>query len=252
MLVKSRGPLRLLNQGWRTYVAAATFGALLHAGSAQGQAAQQFESHQRIVDAATTALVAATQSAPAREDLKVEVHSIDPRLRVHRCRTSLQGFLPHGAKHRGHTTVGVRCADAKPWKLYLRAQIRRFEHIVHLRAPVYPRQALSHEDIELKRVDTSRLTGAYFDDPQLVLGKIVKRRIRAGTVLRANMLSIPKAVQRGQDVLIEADAGGIQIRAKGVALGTGQVGDVIKVKNHMSGRIVQAIIKAQGIVRVSV
>ncbi|RAE77565.1 flagellar basal body P-ring formation protein FlgA, partial [Burkholderia multivorans] len=37
--------------------------------------------------------------------------------------TTLEPFLPTGARLWGRTTVGVRCAGERPWTVYLQAKV---------------------------------------------------------------------------------------------------------------------------------
>jgi flagella basal body P-ring formation protein FlgA len=51
-------------------------------------------------------------------------------------------------------------------------------------------------------------------------------------------------VRRGQDVQVEAQAGGLQVHMAGVARGDGALGDIIEVENGASGRVVQAVVRS--------
>lgn len=80
----------------------------------------------------------------------------------------------------------------------------------------------------------------YVKDVNEVKGMVPHRYIRAGLPIAVNYFQQPVAVAMGTPVKIVFKRGGLQATAKGVALSRGRVGQIIKVKNETSQKIVSA------------
>jgi flagella basal body P-ring formation protein FlgA len=81
-------------------------------------------------------------------------------------------------------------------------------------------------------------------DPGLAIGRVLRRTVDEGQALNASLLGAPTLVRRGQQVTVEAQAGGLTVRMEGVARGDGALGDIIDVENGGSGRVVQAVVRS--------
>jgi flagella basal body P-ring formation protein FlgA len=65
------------------------------------------------------------------------------------------------------------------------------------------------------------------------------------------MVRAPRLVQAGQHVILLATTPQLQVRMKGKALADGTRGDIIKVRNLRSKRVVEGVVTHAGIVEVS-
>ncbi len=184
------------------------------------------------------------------DDVRVELGHLDSRLRLHRCNSELTAFWPNGQARHGRGVVGVRCADRKPWKMYVQVNLHVFEKVAVLKNSRLRGETLRREDITYERQDISRLRDRFLTDAGDVLGYELKRTVKAGTVLNMQMLRIPKLVKRGQRVTLVASAGGIEVKMGGEALADGAQGSVIKVKNLSSSRVVEGEVVDKGTVRI--
>ena len=180
----------------------------------------------------------------------IDVKSIDQRLKLVRCQSALETFSPPGHQEIGAITVGVRCTKPKPWLVYTRAHVRAFAAVVVTRRPLRRGTLITDKDIAVKEIELTRMHRQFFVDPASALGKKLRRSLAAGTVLTANKLSIPKAVKRGEQVIILADGNGMHIRMTGAALADGIAGQKIAVRNTSSNRVVQGTIIGPGMVQV--
>ena len=92
----------------------------------------------------------------------------------------------------------------------------------------------------------------YLKDPDEVKGLVPHRFIRAGSPVTIDYFQQPVAVEAGHIVKIIFKQGGLQVSAKGVAMTRGRIGQIIKVKNEASQKIVSArIIDSQTVEVVS-
>lgn len=80
----------------------------------------------------------------------------------------------------------------------------------------------------------------YVKDVQEVKGLVPHRYVRAGLPIAMNYFQQPVAVAMGTPVKIIVRRGGLQATAKGVALSRGRIGQIIKVKNESSQKIISA------------
>ncbi len=88
----------------------------------------------------------------------------------------------------------------------------------------------------------------YFGRIEQVVGKTAKRRIRAGQTLTADLLDAPLWVRRGQSVTIVARQDGIEASTLGEALANGREGDVVRVRNRSSEKVIDAQVIGDGVV----
>ena len=81
-----------------------------------------------------------------------------------------------------------------------------------------------------------------------VVGKILQRPLAAGKPFDARFLKPRLLVKRGQEVVLLANTSSLSVRMSGKALADGAKGDLIKVRNTSSQRIVEGIVLENGIV----
>lgn len=217
---------------------------LLCAGGIGIAAAAQIESHQRILDTAKNFLA---QQLKTRSG-KTEIHlgALDRRLRLARCDAPLQGYMPAGGQLAGNTTVGVRCTGSHPWKLYVPARIAVLERVVVSQGFLPRGTVIGREHIVVAERDVTANGLGYIRDPAEVLGKVLRQPVQDGRLVTPAMLTQPKLVKRGDEVLILSQGGSFEVRMRGSALGDGAEGDRIRVRNLNSKRIVEGRVNADG------
>ena len=87
-------------------------------------------------------------------------------------------------------------------------------------------------------------------DQRLILGKRLKRSVRAQAVISASDVEIPPMIKRGQLVKIIFYQGSLYLTATGVARTDGKLNQIIRVRNANSNKIIQGRVTAPGIVEV--
>ncbi len=185
------------------------------------------------------------------EDIEVSVRRIDSRLRLQRCEQPLAAFWSPGARKRGATSVGVACEGDKPWKLYVRVNIKLMREVAVADRPLIRGDILQESDIRLEKRDVSRLSGGYLEDVSSLIGYEVRQSVSTNAVLRSRMFAAPKLIHRGDKVTIMAAIGGLEVRISGEALSDGGKGKMIRVRNLSSKRIVQGEVVSKGLVRIT-
>ncbi|HHM04694.1 MAG TPA: flagellar basal body P-ring formation protein FlgA [Gammaproteobacteria bacterium] len=182
---------------------------------------------------------------------EVKIGRLDRRLRLSPCEQALEGFLPAGSRIPGKTTVGVRCTGSKPWTVYVGATVTVRVHILTTTRPLARGEYLGPSDVTLTERELHTTTRAYLTNPADAVGKQTRRALPAGTLLTARQVKSPPLVRRGEKVLLLARAGALTVRMSGTALSDGARGDLIKVRNLTSRRVVQGEVSAAGVVTVN-
>ncbi|MCK9294727.1 MAG: flagellar basal body P-ring formation chaperone FlgA [Desulfobulbaceae bacterium] len=112
------------------------------------------------------------------------------------------------------------------------------------------RSILSPGDIETDFRDISMLGDNLISNPDQAIGKQLYKSLRAGDLVFAHLLKNPPLVKRGDLVTIIAKNGGLQVSAPGEAKNAGGIGEIVRVKNLMSRRVLQARVVDEGVVEV--
>ncbi|MGF1614568.1 MAG: flagellar basal body P-ring formation chaperone FlgA, partial [Gammaproteobacteria bacterium] len=211
--------------------------------------AEEYQSLEEIRDIAAAFLNRMMQH---NEDLnRIKIGSIDSRLRLSQCASPPVAFLPPGASMRGNVTVGVRCSDPKPWKLYLSATVRIYRDVVVLRRAL-PRDArVGVEDVQLTEHDITDLHSPILTDIEEAVGKYLTRSFPADQPLTHSVLKNPLLIRKGQRVTLFYRSQGLEVRGIGTALKDGSRGERISVKPHGTARVVEGIASQPGVILVN-
>jgi flagellar basal body P-ring formation protein FlgA len=185
-----------------------------------------------------------------QSDIEVLVGKLDPRLRLTACEGNMQAFMPEGSRRNGNTTVGVRCSHDKPWSLFVPVRVKVMRNIVILRNHLPRGVTLTLADVDMRRIDISSETADYFQSTSDVVGHILTRSVRAGRQLNRHDIAAADVIKRGELVTLLAETQGFAVRMQGKALTDGSRGELIRVKNVNSSRIIEGIVKAPGIIQV--
>ncbi|MEX3950443.1 flagellar basal body P-ring formation chaperone FlgA [Paraburkholderia sp. EG287B] len=165
--------------------------------------------------------------------------------------TSLEPFMPPGARTYGHTTVGVRCIGAKPWTLYVSARIAVDVTYYVASRQIGAGEALSAADFMPRAGDLANLPQTIITDPNQATGAVALARISAGLPLRTDMLRSAASVVIGQTVKVIAVGSNFTISAEGSALNNAEPGQQVRVRTS-GGQIISGVVKDAGTVQVQI
>ncbi|RQS64211.1 flagellar basal body P-ring formation protein FlgA [Burkholderia sp. Bp8963] len=163
--------------------------------------------------------------------------------------TTLEPFLPTGARLWGRTTVGVRCAGERPWTVYLQAKVTVQATYYVAARQIAPGEPLTAADLVARDGDLTVLPLAVITDPAQAIGATALARVAAGLPLRQDMLKSAASVSAGQTVRVVAAGRGFTISAEGSALANAAPGQSVRVR-MAAGQIVTAIVKDAGTVEI--
>ncbi|MDQ2075461.1 flagellar basal body P-ring formation chaperone FlgA [Marinimicrobium sp. ABcell2] len=178
----------------------------------------------------------------------VEVGRLDPRLHLAEC-GDLEMRLNDASNNGGNVSVHSRCRGDQPWSIYVPAQVDLYRPVAVAARNLGRSTRLSDTDVTLELRNTSRLRQGFVDTEAAVVGMELRRPLERGEPFRAGLLVEPLAVNRGDEVRLEAEVGGISVSTRGTAMSGGRVGQQIRVMNNSSERIVAGEIVAPGHVK---
>ncbi|HVC15667.1 MAG TPA: flagellar basal body P-ring formation chaperone FlgA [Rhodanobacter sp.] len=181
---------------------------------------------------------------------RVEVKSapLDIRLHLADCHLPLRATIPDYAAPASRMTVQVQCPQAGGWSVRVPLQLQLFRKVLVTNRALLRGDGLHPGDLHAEERDVTRLGYGYIGNPDETTGRILSRPLAAGSVLTPGALGGRRTVRAGDHVQLVARMGGIEVRASGVALGSGDDGARLRVRNDSSGRVIDAMVSAPGVV----
>ncbi len=183
---------------------------------------------------------------------RFEVSDIDSRLRLKACSKPLLVAFSRRDKTHGNTALDISCPQAGGWKLLLPARVDLFDDVLVLTRAVHKGQIIDGDLVKHQKRNISRLNNGYYSQEIELSGLETRRNIRRGTILTPASLSPRLMVKSGQQVTLILNYKGLQIKSSGQALQSARRGDVIKVRNNQSRRIVEGVVSGEAQVRVNI
>jgi flagella basal body P-ring formation protein FlgA len=223
------------------------FSALLLTGIIQSTAfsATFFEQTLlKVQEAATTTLSKQSESAAYIEP-KFEVEVVKTSRPLPSCPAAVTVETVDARSPSRMRFVAV-CGASPGWRYEFVVRAKISAKVVIAATDLMPGKFLSPSDVLLERHDISGIPDS-FSDLTAIEGMSTRRSVRAGDVLRQNMLVAPPLVKRGEQVRIVARREQIEVSMSGEALDTGARGASVRVRNS-SGTIIRARVTDAGTV----
>lgn len=188
----------------------------------------------------------------SRYSPRFEVSNIDKRLRLKACAEPLQiGFTRRDKTH-GNTALNVSCPQGSGWKLLLPVRIDLFDDVIVLTRAVHKGQIIDSNLVKHQKQNISRLNNGYYSQIIELAGLEARRNIKRGAILTPASLNPRLMVKSGQQVTLILEYKGLQIKSTGRALQSARRGDIIKVRNNQSSRIIEGVVSGDAQVRVNI
>jgi flagella basal body P-ring formation protein FlgA len=205
-------------------------------------AAADLEDPALIRAAAESAVLA--QAGVSADTLTLEVSPLDARLHVAACDRPLTAAINNASASRNQTTIGVHCEGSVRWTVYTSVSVESQASVLVARRSMARDVEVSPGDFTLTARRVPGLVSAYITDPAALAGQRLGRPIASGEPLTVDTLAPANLIHRGQQVVLLAHVGGLEVRMAGVALGDGRASDRIKVQNQSSQRVVEGIVRS--------
>jgi len=133
-------------------------------------------------------------------------------------------------------------------RVKLRGNLQLYGDVVCLTKQLDRHALLTEEDITIIRRDVSGLDPRMLNSLDDALGKQLKTSLRVGSILYSHLLESPPLVKRGDLVTIMARSGAVKVTAPGQVRNAGALGELVRVKNLMSRRVIYATVLGTNLV----
>jgi flagella basal body P-ring formation protein FlgA len=140
--------------------------------------------------------------------------------------------------------------DEPARKIWVNADISVMADVVTVVRPLGKHQRIEMADLAVTRRDLADLASDTVRSVEEALGNRTTRMIYPDTVLQTGMIAQPPLVRRGDIVKIIASAGPMTITATGQAKQQGAKGDMVRVINTDSNRVITARVTGPGAVEI--
>jgi flagella basal body P-ring formation protein FlgA len=179
------------------------------------------------------------------EPPQIRLQPLDARLRLAPCGSSLEAFLPSGARTVGNTLVGVRCPGPQTWTVHQNANVQVFDRVMVTGRVLNRGTILRAADLRAERRELSALTSGYETAPERLVGKRLQRALTAGAVIPPNAVRAVPAIRRGETVTLVIESQGMTVSSSGAALDDGYLGQRLRVRNPGSERIIEGVVTGE-------
>jgi len=210
-------------------------------------------SHQQIESAFAKAIgqlmVEQGLVTSAEQRASYEINALDPRLQLASCTKELNVSLKY-QRLPGRVTGKISCEGNQPWIIYSSADIELYQSVVVAAEPLARAARIEEGQLMLVEKEVSELRQGFYSHIDEVSGLETKRSLAYHAVVAPALLIEPVAVQKGEEVVIEARQGSLSVRSTGTAMANGRIGQRINVRNSSSDRIIRVQVVAKGRVEV--
>lgn len=154
----------------------------------------------------------------------------------------LTSNLPYGIHYNSPTaiTIAVSVNGQIVSNINLRLDVKLYQQVAVAAVQMNPGEIVTTDKLRYERLDTGRLALGYFTDINKVQGLVARRLLMPGTVVSESMVKKPLLIKRGSVVTILARIGGMEVIAAGKAMQDGNEGQLIRVQNISSAKIISA------------
>ena len=191
-------------------------------------------------------LVAIYGKTRAEEDIEFRVSGMDSRLKLPLCEAPLHAEPKESGFGAKQLSVKVMCPTGSRWTIYVPVSLSIYGDVAISTRNLQRGEKIQHGDFVMKRTNTSSIGQNFMDDAQSVIGMVVHRPIRSGSVIKAQDIKEPIIVAKGETITLLANQGALQVSSEGVALSNGKMGEQIRVQNAHSRRIIDARVVGAG------
>jgi flagella basal body P-ring formation protein FlgA len=133
----------------------------------------------------------------------------------------------------------------------IRVKLRHYENVL-VSLDRFKRHDIPAPDkYMIKRMEITSLTENPVTSEDELSGKWARRNVGIGQILTSRMFELIPAITVGQEVSILYKSSGLELKARGTALQPGDIGDMIKIKNNQSKKIIACTVMDDKTVQVN-
>lgn len=150
----------------------------------------------------------------------------------------------------GRNAVQVTCPGREAWQLNMTADLQVWRQVVVNHAPLLNKGQITASQLRLKKRNIAQLHRGYFTELEQVAGSISRRSLKPGTTITPSMIELPVLVKRGQSIKLRVSNPAVTVEMAGEALRKGRAGELIKVRNISSGKILHGRVISSELVQI--
>jgi flagella basal body P-ring formation protein FlgA len=147
-------------------------------------------------------------------------------------------------------TGSVRYGGGRHFTIWAKVRVRVASPRVVATSDLPAGRALEAGQLHLETDEAFPGAGEVFDSVKPLVGRVLRRAVRRGTILRPQWLDVPKDIARGDTVRVEVRSGSARLEMQAVAEAGGSAGQSITVRNPQSKKIFRARVEGKGKVSV--
>jgi len=173
-------------------------------------------------------------------DFTVAANSSVQDLLVPVGKVELTTYFTYGIRYNVPTVVamGVSVNGQLFTKVPIKLDVKQYKKVVVAGDQISPADIFSTGNLRYERMDIGKLSYGYFTDMNKVLGLAARHSLNQGVVITDSVVIKPTVIKRGAAVNIVARMGNMEVTAMGQALQDGMQGQVIRVQNVNSNKII--------------
>ena len=130
-----------------------------------------------------------------------------------------------------------------------KVKINRIFKVLRLKRSLEKNAIIELDDIELVELSNSSQK-SFFSHKKELVGRKLKKNLKTGQLLHPRHLYKKFEVSSGDVISIVSNIGNASVTVSGEAQGSGNLGDLIRVKNLRSGKIIRGYIKKNKIIKI--
>jgi flagella basal body P-ring formation protein FlgA len=176
---------------------------------------------------------------------RFKLGNLDNRLRLKFCKHSLKIEFSNRHRTHGNTSLSIQCDQTGGWKIHLPVSIDIFDDVLVSAQPLVRGQLIDNNLAKFEKNNVSRLSSGYYTRADDLRFLEAGRNLKRGSILTPRNLKPRMMVKSGQKVTLILDYKGVQIRSSGHALRSARMGQIVKVRNSQSQRIVEGIVSGE-------
>lgn len=176
-----------------------------------------------------------------------------PDIQVPLGKVDLKADISGGIRFNAPTTAAVLIStDGRPFTtVNIRFNVKAYQQLVVAARNIAVHEEITADNVREERREVNKLAG-YITTLDKVVGLTARRPMMAGTPLTDALLDKPLMVTRGATVTILVKTGEMIVSAGGQAMQAGREGELIRVLNVNSKRIVTARVVDRNTVQVKI
>lgn len=138
----------------------------------------------------------------------------------------------------GRISLSVECSSPK-WRFRASAKIKLWVRLVAAKRNISRGEVLTADLLEYKSVDIGKHLHSVEAHINKLIGMTVKREVSKNDIISRRYLENKQLVNKDEYVLLQVNTASFSANVKAIALQDGQLGEIIKVKNLSSDKVVQ-------------